>query len=212
MILEALALLAACGATDPFISPGYDIPNSGTRQIATPRPYPANVADSVHRPGFNGRLWVGNVVMGGVDLPPAPDQGSPGPASYGAHPGGREQVYVRVGQLVVAINPWQEWNTNTHARFEAARQEWLAEHNYTGGVRTFMNDAALVTEHHGAHADADVAPETSPRAIRPRAIIELAPDAPRIRHRMRVQAPNVIRVLPALPEGAGGRLADATGG
>jgi hypothetical protein len=199
MVLESIALAAAVAAFDPFVQPGYNRPNSGVRQIATPRPYPPAAADSVHRPGFAGRVWVGPVVMGGVEGPWAPDQGSPGPAAYGAHPGGGEQVYVRVGQLIVAINPWQELPEHGLKRFEAARQEWLAEYGYTNSVRTFMNDANFTAEHGWDRADAGGAgPVTSPDEIVPRAIIELAPDAPRFRSRMRVHAtPARIIVLPA---------------
>ena len=75
VIIETLALSAAIASIDPFVQPGFDRPNSGARQLATPAIQIYSHADSVHRPGFNGRLWVGGMCIGGVDAPVAPDQG-----------------------------------------------------------------------------------------------------------------------------------------
>ncbi len=203
MIVESIALAAAIASFDPYVQPGHQPPNSGVRQVATPRPYTPAVADSVHRPGFSGRLWHGTVHMGGVPSHVAGEQPSPGPVAYGAHPHTNAQVYVRVGHVIVAISPWEELPQHGMKRFEAARQEWLSEHGYTNAVRTFMNDANFAAqhewtaEHARADAPADAATDVPASEIKPRAIIELAPDAPRMRSRIRVDAaPRVIRVLP----------------
>lgn len=212
MLIESLALLAAVASADPFARAGY-APHigNGVRQIVNPAPYPATRADDAARPGFNGRLWFGPVVMGGVTTPFVADSANPGAASYGALPGGREQVYARVGELVVAINPFHRWNDNVHPAFERARAEYLQEQGYTGGVRTFMNDANFLGQMQvmparadaGAADTADAPAAIDPRHIQPRAVIELAPDAPRFRSRMRVDAGQVDQALRRLGRSTG---------
>jgi len=180
MLIESMAIVAAAAVFDSQVIPGHERPNSGVRQLATRAP---------ERP-VTGMLWAGRLVMGGVDLPEA----SVTEVAHGAHNASNAIAYVRVGQLMVGINPWVEMRAPGLAHLEAGRQEWLAERGYTGAVRTFMNDANFVGAHeHMQHA---AAPETVSAPIVPRAVIELAPDAPRHRSRLRVEAPRVIRVLP----------------
>lgn len=180
MLIESMAIVAAAAVFDSQVIPGHERPNSGVRQLATRAP---------ERP-VTGMLWAGRLVMGGVDLPEA----STTEVAHGAHNASTAIAYVRAGQLMVGINPWVELRARGLAHLEAGRQEWLAERGYTGAVRTFMNDANFVGAHeHMRHA---AAPEAVDAPIVPRAVIELAPDAPRHRSRMRVEAPRVIRVLP----------------
>lgn len=188
MLIESLALVAAVTAVDPFNHPGYGLPSGGVRHLATCPPYPDRRADSVLRPGFNGRLFLTTPIMGGVDMVPSGcDQ--PGAEYYGAVDGG-QTVYLRVGELTVGINPWHQWNDESFPRFEAARQEWLKERGYIGGVRTFVNDANFTYSAVPTRVvTADDAPAARPAGeIKPRAIIELPPDMPRFRSRMQVDA------------------------
>lgn len=182
MLIESMAIVAAAAVFDSQVIPGHERPNSGVRQLATRAP---------ERP-VTGMLWAGRLVMGGVDLPEA----SAIEVAHGAHNASNAIAYVRVGQLMVGINPWVEMRAPGLAHLEAGRQEWLAERGYTGAVRTFMNDANFVGAHEQVrHAAAPEAPSVDGPIV-PRAVIELAPDAPRHRSRMRVEAPRVIRVLP----------------
>lgn len=126
-------------------------------------------------------------------------------ARYGAAGAQDSVIHVRVpglfhfehGGYVTAIDPWQpvkaanvspysnpfsNANRKLASKVEAARQQWLKDNNWVGGVRTFMNDAAL--EQPTQHANAEV----TSKAPQPRAVIELAPDAPRLKSKMRVQA------------------------
>lgn len=147
--------------------------------------YPAGYADDVRRPGFNGRLWVSRPVMGAIQQGPYPiDTGVPGSASYGAYGETDGSVSVRVSTLDIRVDPWQQFTDRGLRRYEAARQAWLLERNYTGGVRTFVNDAVLWTpraEENQEHADASGSPT-------PRATIQLPADMPRQRRRIRVDA------------------------
>src|SRR6185436_19738741 len=63
-------------------------------------------------------------------------------------------------------------------RAEDARQQWLKDNNYVGGVRTFVNDAELYPV--PAAAKKTELPE-------PRGVIELSPDVPKFKSRMHVQ-------------------------
>lgn len=135
----------------------------------------------------NGRMWVSRPVMGGVES---------GPRSiserYGAYDQRDLRVAVEIEPLfrfqqsaVGVINPWKVQNDRSDRRgawsnsyrdaqdkianrLEDARQEWLKDNGYVGGVRTFMNDAAAMKPK---------AQKTS--EITPRATIELAPGAPK---------------------------------
>jgi hypothetical protein len=157
------------------------------RPIASAPAYPAGMADDVRREGFNGRLWVTRPVMGGLNAAPNAAWPAPGPDAYGAYGQEGGVVRARVGHLVVPISPWTSWNKQGHRTLEDARSFWLAEQGYTGGVRTFVNDAVLFEAARRARAGAAIeeAPVAGPR---PRAIIEIAPDAPRQRQRLRVDA------------------------
>src|SRR5438874_5197288 len=112
------------------------------RPIATAAPYPAGLADDVRRPGFNGRMWVSRPLLGArQEGPYAVDEGSPGSEAYGAFDHAAATVYARVGHILVGVSPWQSINQGGLKRLEAARNFWLKEQGYTGGVRTMINDA-----------------------------------------------------------------------
>jgi hypothetical protein len=178
-MLGMLMLSAAISGGQPYRM------DDCARPIANPIPYPAGMADSVRREGFNGRLYITRPIMGGYDAPPNPDADQ-----YGAYLDEPQAVRARVGHLVVPIDPYTQWTKQGHKDLEAARNFYLQEQGYTGGVRTFVNDAVVFRAIHEAeqaeakpHADAGEKARGLPA---PRATIQLAPDAPRQRHRLRV--------------------------
>lgn len=196
MIFETLALAAAITTTDPFNHPGYSLPSgaSGARHIDGPPPYPYARVDSTRRPGFGGRLWLTLPYMGGVDAYPTGEQDLA--QAHGVIERG-QVVHARVGELSVPISPWQRWDDRSYIRLEASRQQWLAENGFTGGVRTFVNDANF--DWNGTGNGYEIAQATpsriDPSTIRPRAIIELSPEVTKFRTRMHVDAGDVTRAL-----------------
>lgn len=175
--------LSGRDAEDTFLwhrTLGYDI-HAGPA-LATRRPYPAGRADDVRRPGFNGSMWVGESHWGGVQHHWPVDSGSPGAASYGATGREDEMVFVNLGPYVVAINPWEsidatgkERPAKIRQKLEDARNEWLKERGYVGGVRTHVNDA---------HLHAPVARATD---FEPAAVIQAPTDQPKLRSKMQVR-------------------------
>lgn len=89
---------------------------------------------SVWASDCNGRVFrVRPLVKHG---PGARFTGNPGADAYGAYGEEDQQVYVKVGQTVVTINPWERITRSGAKQFERARQQWLRERGYVGGVRT----------------------------------------------------------------------------
>ena len=70
-------------------------------------------------------------------------------------------------------------------RLEAARNFWLKEQGYTGGVRTFVNDLYAWKQAEAKTADETQASTTVPT---PRATLTLPADMPIQRRRIRVDA------------------------
>lgn len=189
--------------------------------------YPVAMVDDVHRPGFNGRLYVRRPVIGGVNAW-AVASGNPGADYYGAS--GADGITVGLcyepirpfdGAGYGVISPWDVVNdrayrrnpyTNAYSRardkaadrLEAARQDWLRDNGYTGGVRTHVNDAALL----GLMNDTDGREASLPT---PRATIRLPEDAPRLKRNMRVEGPARISLPPSAPAELARRL-DRTDG
>ncbi len=172
---------------------------------------------------INGRLWSGRPIIGGMPgsiRNPTQDDA----ARYGAFGEGGITITVETPGLFAfesmrlaevrpfepvtdalgpgnsTTNPFNRASRKLAAALEDARQRWLKDNNYVGGVRTFVNDAALL-------------PDSSKKATQlptPRGVIELAPDAPRFKSRMRVETDppkhrpgtrtsSVIKVLPKDP-------------
>jgi len=161
------------------------------RVLATMPPYPTGRADSVHRPGFNGKLWISRPMIGGTADNTLLGWPDPGPGAYGASETDGSVVYAYVNRHILGFSPWVMQSSVELGRagqqLEHARNVWLAEQGYTGGVRTFVNDAYMPREEL-VHADA--APS---RSLEPAAIMERPIDMPRFRTRMEVMA---------LPKGA----------
>lgn len=169
------------------------------RPIATRAPYPASMVDDVNRPGFNGRMFVTRPVMGGMQGPWAVAEGEPGASYYGAFDQQDAMLFARVGHTTIGISPWERLDKDGLRHIERARTFWLRERGYTGGVRTFVNDAVIwrkpeppaATPAGGApHADAGETPKKplDPSKIQPRATIQVPADMPRAKHRIRVQS------------------------
>jgi hypothetical protein len=146
----------------------------------------------------NGKLYRGVPIIGGVNTGPMTDRARAA-ATYGAADQAELRVQSEVQGLfrfhpssTVEFSPWTPVATqkNSHAsdaysraqekmsrRAEEARQDWLKDNGYIGGVRTFVNDAELYP----------AAPEAKKTQLpEPRGVIELAPDAPRFKSRMHV--------------------------
>lgn len=150
------------------------------RPIATRAVYPAGMADDVHRPGFNGKLWITRPIMGGMHGPYATEEGLLA-ERYGAYGDEDAAVYARVGSIIVGISAFQAIPQNGLRRFEYARNFWLQERGYTGGVRTFVNDAYLFRKDDGSPR-VEAGPHEGPLAT-----IKLPDDMPRRKNRLRVQ-------------------------
>lgn len=147
--------------------------------LATRPAYPHGRADDVRRPGFNGKEWRGESIVGGRTQWPAAWR-DPGPAAYGALGAEDAVVYARVGEVVVAFSPWEHPGND---RLEYARQAWLKENGYVGGVRTFVNDTLNRPE-----AVASAEPVAQKHEIVPRAIITVPIDIPRFKGHQEVKA------------------------
>jgi len=171
-----LALLLAA------VAPSYLGDAHHHRPLATMAPYPSGRADSVHRPGFNGKLWVSRPMIGGTADNALLGWPDPGPAAYGASEFDGSVVYARLDQLVVGFSPWIKQCGRGLMKQEHSRNVWLAERGYTGGVRTFVNDAYMPRE-----VMASSEPAARP-SMEPAAIIERPVDMPKFRTRMEVMA------------------------
>lgn len=99
------------------------------------------IGHSRHQPYVNGRLWEGRPVVGPNPHYALRDVASPGPAHYGVSEHDYQRVYVVVGHVVVSIDPWTPIGDAGLEHLEHARIQWLKDHGYVGGVRTFVNEA-----------------------------------------------------------------------
>lgn len=123
-------------------------------------------------PARNGVVWSSGASAG----PRSPDMRCTTEATrYGAAGAEDARVQVRVGFRVISFSPW--YPIDNIRMFEDARRKWLADHGYTGGVRTFVREESVreASEH------------ATEMKIKPRAIIEIAPDVPRLKGRPQVR-------------------------
>ena len=150
-------------------------PNRSDRPIANARPCPP----------VNGRLWVTQPIMNGVERCDSPA------SAYGAYGHEDAVVYAKTGHQMVPITPWVRVRPEGLKQLRRAQDFWLAEQGYTGGVRTFVNDAYVFDHKHGV---AIAAPAEEPRRARlrpgelpePAFKIEVPADVPRVKHRVRI--------------------------
>lgn len=183
MLNVAMIALAIAASAGPIHTPGFS--HGGQRSLATPLQYPQGRADSVHRPGFNGRIWIGSVTVGPNSGYYATATNDIAASAYGAVDVD-QRVLARIGTEVVGFSPWTSFSGTGLNRHETARQEWLKEQGYVGGVRTFVNDLYLDKVESFVHAD-DSEPSVGRQKIEPRAIIQVAPEVTRLRKRMHVR-------------------------
>lgn len=184
----ALALAAFAGAASAQVRHEYNYHNEHGK-LATRPLYPVGRADSVRRPGFNGKLWISRPIIGGMSDCDALGWSDPGPAAYGADEYDGSQVHAKVGQVDVAFSPWEYVQGRGNKSLNMARNKWLRERGYTGGVRTFVND--LFTHYYSTSGERVASAETeTPSAqqgqVQPRATIHMPLDQPRFRSRMQV--------------------------
>lgn len=183
-MLGSILVAAAAASLGQCVE--YGRVTESDRPIATVAPYPQNMADDVRRPGFNGRLWVGRAIVGPGNGPYA----CPETEAYGAYGDEDALVYVRVGLITIGITPWERVRPENLRQLRRAQDFWLAERGYTGGVRTHVND--LYARQH--HASAGLAAAEAPARLErtglpePRGVIELSPETPRVKSRIRVEA------------------------
>ncbi len=190
-----LSLVIVAGAAQLGVVPHMQRQLPG-RPLATDALYPAGMADDVRRPGFNGRVWVSRPIIGSMQQGPYPAGGdSPGPEAYGAYDNQDAEVWAQVGLQTVGLNPWESIDAEGLKRLEHARNFWLQERGYTGGVRTFVNDLYLWKQ-----AGPEPEQEHASAVPTPRATITLPADMPRQRRRIRVDAGSALS--PVVP-GAG---------
>ena len=145
----------------------------------------------------NGRVWESGYSGGCTS----------GSEHYGVHDHNDTLILVRVGTVSHAISPWERIDEPGLKHLERARNRWLNDHGFTGGVRTFVNDAHARHGHgHDHDHDGDhvsrtsspgrllrpVAPDLSQvvaprtRTILPRATIHVPVEVTKYRSRMRV--------------------------
>lgn len=188
---------AGCGSNSASASGGYQLVTSDYTTSAlmlsassnmridvgpllAQRPFRVGV-DDVHRPGFNGMNWNGN-------LPGAYNNasGDAYAAGYGAAGAESAVILIHAGpRQIVAIHPFAPIPTTTAdgqpmspefvRNLESQRSRWLNDNGFTGGVRTFTNEKP------------DRSNQTDARRIKPRGVIELNPEAPRFKSRMDVR-------------------------
>jgi hypothetical protein len=107
----------------------------GERLVATCPPAARTHVRQGDDAGTNGRLWRSRPLVNGG--PEHRSTGNPGAEAYGAWGEEDQVVHVRIGRTTVPISPWQQYTLGGMQTFERARQQWLSENGYTGGVRTF---------------------------------------------------------------------------
>jgi hypothetical protein len=188
------SLLAASAAMALAQSVEHGRVTESDRPIATLAPYPANMADSVRRPGFNGRLFVGRPIIGGMDGPYPLGWDSPGPEYYGAFDNQEALVYSRTGLITISMNPWEEIRPENLRALREAQQFWLKEQGYVGGVRTHVNDLYAWKREGGLAMLESDEPAAEPKVLpEPRMIFEVPADVPRMKSRIKVEARPVRR-------------------
>ncbi len=142
--------------------------------LATPRPYAEGRVDDTRRPGFNGRLWVGETFTHSAPAVWAADWPEPGPTKYGAPQNYAPTMYARVGTLAIGLSPWTRLEGEGLAHLEDARVYWLRQNNYSGGVRTHVNPGVVNAIVYGVEPKAQEIGEITPAAT-----IQIRPEAPR---------------------------------
>lgn len=184
--LLAAASLASCNpdasaccqharAATPTHAVAYNIQYS--KSLTLHHPFRSGV-DDVRRPGFNGLPWTTDP-NSHASLPTG-DPRSPGANAYGAPAATSNIILFRHWPHALAIDPFERVDApslplHVQRKAEEFRNAWLKDHGYTGGVRTFTNDAAKPSK------------SSSSTPIQPRGVIELNPEVTKFKSRMEVR-------------------------
>jgi hypothetical protein len=217
-VLGLLSVVGVCGSiaqaagAEATISQPREVrPAPRPAMFVYSRPLGTSSLHGLHRlrdpdVGATGRPWISQPIMNeaGVHGPRLEDRTceEPGAFRYGAPGDDLRTAYVRVNTLTIGISPWQRIEPRGLKHLENARNRWLADRGYTGGVRTIRNDA-LHMQTHREHDRFDAAHASlmndevhthdgaviRPEAVEPRATFKIAPDVTRFRKRMQVQTP-----------------------
>jgi len=213
MSISALAILAAAHVF--AASPALDQSQRQYRVETVLRTAPSSPAidtsflNDATPTDINGRLYVGQIIMGNDSSSVRATTASNAfddAARYGAAGAGNETIVVAAQGLfpfqrahfaeirpftpvdAAITSPYSNSYTTAQkklaSRLESARQQWLKDNNFTGGVRTFVNDSSLMKSAAQPNSQATVFPPE------PSAVIELSPDTPRFKSKMRVMVPH----------------------
>lgn len=211
-LVRNVVLACAAAAVFPMAASAqervqYNIATRLGGELATRPPHPEGL--------YNGRLWISRPMIGvNPEHPQHPLHAQhahgwrgPGPGAYGADEHDFSSVYAKIGSVVSSFSPWETVRGSGNHSLEAARQKWLAERGYTGGVRTFVNDLymdryVVVTEHAAASGDT--------KTVEPRATIHMPIDQPRFKSRMHVQNDGPVPVVTHTSWPAGASKADSS--
>lgn len=199
MLLTSLGVMACLAVAQTPAQPAVldtSVPDHACRSATPSKAFLASPAVSI-----NGRPFVGRDGSSKAANPAARD----GAMRHGAGPDAPATIVVSVPGLFAfeqeprrfEIDPFtpvevrrgdNRWSNSfarsqekLATRVEEARRAWLADHNYTGGIRTFTSPAA-----ERKVADASTPSPARDRKIEPRAVFELPPDMPRLRSKIRV--------------------------
>jgi hypothetical protein len=200
MVIAILAAVAAMNGTPDTCaqpSPNYTQASVHVASVNNPT-YSFPGVDN--RAAVNGRIYKGRVIVGGHEVG-AKTAAADAAVAYGALGEEGVRVQAQVEGLMrihpvqtVEFSPWtpvQEQQASPYSdaysrghqkmarRAEEARQQWLKDNNYVGGVRTHVNDAVL-------HNLPQAKPQTTLPA--PRGVIEVNPEVPAFKSRMQVNA------------------------
>ena len=199
-LLLAVSSIAPAVENGPFLGTSFQPQGTGGSLLASMDNYPSGRADDVRRPGFNGRLWIGESIIGGRAAQYPLAWGSPGPTAYGASDRDFSAAWARIGTQAIPVSPWISIPREGLYRLEAARNEWLKREGYVGGVRTFVNDL---------YVNAPV----GRASIEPRGSFQVPVDMPSFRSRqqvMDIRPGDRVSLPPTAPRAMAARVANMT--
>lgn len=110
-------------------------------------------------------------------------------ARFGAVGDEHRRVYARVGHSTISFSPWLMIESRGLQNLEHLRVEWLRREGFTGGVRTFRNDAGAAPEGEPA-TSAEPTPTGEDFKIQPIMVIPV-PEGARRTPKYRVHAPSM---------------------
>lgn len=152
-------------------------------------PYPPDKVSTPFRINTD-RLWYLRTPVG--NRTPALESVYPGlgPAWYGApFEAWDEQIYLSVNSTTIQISPWIPFHERGLRRYEEARQRYLREWGWAGGVRTHVNPARFKADAEDEDAKAGLGD--------PKAVIHIKERMPAPAGPLRVSVPSHFDARPA---------------